>query len=320
MPVKHHHHSSQNAPQLNKLAAAQQGGSRGAQLWGVMFNGTMNTIYQTTPGGSWSQWQGSDWAGPGFPKQTYELGAAQQSNGCVQFWGLDTNLQLWTTGQKSAGGDWTPWEGPNWNNTPKGMKRVTACRQGSLKGLTLWGISADLSVSSCSQPTVGGKWSGWQAWQPTPQKSQFIEIVAAEQDNHARLWALDTNRQLWCCWQTTAGGSWTNWNGPNFQGAPNLANITACQQGGTRGSQIWGITEDYKLISNFEITPGSGKWNGWSTSSWMNAPDVYELTAAQQNNGCIVFFALSCQQELISISQTSPGGDWGPWSKMALPK
>jgi hypothetical protein len=46
----------------------------------------------------------------------------------------------------------------------------------------------------------------------------------------------------------------------------------------------------------------------------MNAPQVYELTAAEQNNGCIEFRALTLHQELISISQTLPGGDWGDWS------
>ena len=46
----------------------------------------------------------------------------------------------------------------------------------------------------------------------------------------------------------------------------------------------------------------------------MNAPPVYHITAAQQNNGCIEFWALTLNQELISISQTSPGGDWGGWS------
>ena len=199
----------QNAPQLYKLAAAQQGGSRGAQLWGVLVNGTVNTIYQTTPGGSWSQWMGNDWAGPGFPKQTYELAAAQQNNGCVQFWGLDSNLELWTTSQSSPGGDWVAWSGPNWNNAPKGMKRLAACRQGGTRGTQLWGITEELSLVTCYQLTPGGKWSDWQSWAATPEKSQFVEITAAEQNGHAQLWALDTKGQLWACWQTRLGEGWT---------------------------------------------------------------------------------------------------------------
>src|SRR5689334_9001764 len=96
----------QNAPTLNKLTASQQGGSRGAQLWGVQYDGTLNTIYQETPGGSWSQWLGSDWAGGGYPEQVYELAAAEQNNGCVQFWGLDMGLRLWSNKQSSPGGNW----------------------------------------------------------------------------------------------------------------------------------------------------------------------------------------------------------------------
>jgi hypothetical protein len=303
----------QNAPQLNLLAAAQQGGARGAQLWGLEVNDSMNTIFQITPGGSWSDWRGNDWAGPGFPKQTLELAAAQLINGCVQFWALDGNLELWTTSQISPGGEWGPWSGPNWNNTPKGMRRLASCRQDSVRGLQLWGISEDYLLVNCNQQTAGGKWSAWQNWPATPAKSQFTEIAAAEQDGHGQLWALDTNRKLWATWQTTRGGSWTPWHGPNWEGAPGLTNITACQQGGSRGSQVWGITEDNILISNFQITPGD-KWNGWSTGSWMKAPQVYELTAAEQNNGCIRFWALTLRQELISISQTSPGGEWGDWS------
>jgi hypothetical protein len=86
----------QNTPQLNKLAASQQGGNRGAQLWGVQFNGTVNTIYQITPGGSWSQWMGNDWAGPGFPNRSMSW---QQHN---------------RTTNACSSGDWTR----TWNSGP----------------------------------------------------------------------------------------------------------------------------------------------------------------------------------------------------------
>ena len=71
----------ENAPTLNKLTASQQGGNPGAQLWGVDYKGTVHTIYQTTPGGEWSKWLGPDWAGPGYPKQVYELAASQVKEG-----------------------------------------------------------------------------------------------------------------------------------------------------------------------------------------------------------------------------------------------
>ena len=66
----------QNAPTLNKLTASQQGGNRGAQLWGVDFKGTLHTIYQKTPGGGWSQWLGPTWAGPRFSARCLEKSCA----------------------------------------------------------------------------------------------------------------------------------------------------------------------------------------------------------------------------------------------------
>lgn len=307
--------SWQNSPALSKLTASQQGGPRGAQLWGADFKGTLNTIYQVSPGGGWSQWMGPTWnAQPGNPSQVYEIAAAQQNDGRVELWALDMTLQLWTTGQTSPGGDWGAWSGANWNNAPQGMKRIAASQQGGSRGAQLWGITEDYSLVTCYQLTPGGDWSGWEGWAATPENSEWIEITAAQQnDGRVQLWAIDTKRQLWSCWQTSPGGNWTAWSGPNWDGAPTLSNIAACQQGGPRGAQLWGITEDYTLISDYQVSPG-GNWSGWSNSSFFNVPPVYELTAAQQNNGCVQLWAITTNQVLTSISQTSPGGDWGGWS------
>lgn len=306
--------SWQNAPKLNKLTASQQGGNRGAQLWGTQVNGKLNTIYQVTPGGGWSQWLGPDWAWSNYPPQVYELAAAQQNDGRVQFWGLDMRLQLWTTWQQSPGGNWAVWEGPNWNNAQQGMKRIAASQQGGTRGAQLWGITEDYALVTCYQITAGGNWSGWQGWGPTPEGSQFIEVTAAQQnDGRVQLWALDTYRQLWSCWQTSPGGDWTGWSGPNWDGAPRLSNIAACQQGGSRGAQLWGITENYTLITDYQVSPGGG-WSGWSSDSFFGCGPCFELTAAQQNNGCVQLWAVLLSQDLTSISQLSPGGNWGSWS------
>ncbi len=45
--------SCENAPSLTVITASQQGGTRGAQLWGAEDNGTLHTIFQETPGGGW---------------------------------------------------------------------------------------------------------------------------------------------------------------------------------------------------------------------------------------------------------------------------
>src|SRR5215208_2630404 len=106
----------QNAPALNKLAATQLIDKNGAQIWGVDYRGRLHTSYQMTPGGEWSKWLGSDWAGAGYPKQVYELAAAQQHEGQAQLWVLDMKRQLWTIKQDKQG-NWSKWQN-DWNKPP----------------------------------------------------------------------------------------------------------------------------------------------------------------------------------------------------------
>ena len=89
--------SWQNAPNLKKLTSAQQGGNRGAQIWGVDVKGKLHTSYQTSPGGSWSDWGGTGWADPKEPKGIYELAAGQnQPDGRVYFWAIDMKRRRWS--------------------------------------------------------------------------------------------------------------------------------------------------------------------------------------------------------------------------------
>ncbi len=88
------------------IAAVSQGGSRGAQVWGVDEKGALWSCYQQSSGNDWSGWLGPNWAdAPTFMRIT----AAQLDSGPVQFWGIDTNLSLWSIMQQSPGGDWGPW-------------------------------------------------------------------------------------------------------------------------------------------------------------------------------------------------------------------
>ena len=94
------------APQLQSIAASQQGGTRGAQLWGTDENNALWSIYQVSPGGGWSAWDGPNWLGATTLTQ---LAACQQNDGRVELWGIDMNLAVKTIWQTSPGGDWSGW-------------------------------------------------------------------------------------------------------------------------------------------------------------------------------------------------------------------
>jgi len=68
-----------------------------------------------------------------------------------------------------------------------------------------------------------------------------------------------------------------------------------------------------KLRPEDQVSPG-GNWSAWSTGNWWNGPLAYELTVAQQNNGCVQLWAITLDGVLTSVAQLSPGGNWDNWS------
>ncbi|HWS53303.1 MAG TPA: hypothetical protein VN228_04230 [Pyrinomonadaceae bacterium] len=302
-----------NAPRLNKLTASQQGGSRGAQLWGVDIKGKLYTCYQYSPGGSWSGWAGEGWSDPNEPKGVYELAASQTGDGTVLFWALDLRYHLWARQQTSAGGNWGPWRKDF--QAPPGqtkLRKIAASAAGGGQGSHLFGITDNGLLTHVNSSAPGIAWGAWADFPATPEKSRFIEVTACRQGDHrAAVWALDEKRQLWGAGQETVGGKWGPWVGPNWLGAPKLRNIAAVE--GMNGAIIVGQDEDYEVTSNFQQGPGSNSWRGWSTPQGFD-PRSYELTAAGQNNRVAQLWAITLGGKLTTVTQKE-NNHWNPdWS------
>jgi hypothetical protein len=297
-----------NAPPLSQIAASQQGGTRGAQVWGVTQDYTLITNFQVTPGGTWSGWSPMG-SGP-VQAGVLQAAAAQQNNGCVQLWVTDTQEQLWTIGQTSPGGDWDGWSGPNWNGAPK-LQQLAACQQGGSRGAQFWAFDGKDRLSSCYQETPGGNWSGWITdWD---HRIGIIDIAAAQQnDGRVQVWVLDQKMTLWSQWQTSPGGDWTPW-AASWNNPPKLQSLAASQQGGSRGAQLWGIDENNAVWSCYQVTPG-GNWSAWSGPGFAGSVPMVQLAAAQQNNGCVQLWGIDMNLSVKTMSQTAPGGDWNGWT------
>ena len=307
--------SWQNAPKLEKLTASQQAGNRGAQLWGVDIKGKLYTIYQTSPGGSWSDWGGKGWADPKEPKAIYELAAGQnQPDGRVFFWALDMKRKMWARWQTSPGGSWSPWQ-ENFNSLPGANrpKKIAAVRAGGGQGQILFAITENGYLSYSYSYLPAGNWGAWADFPQTPEKSRFIEVTGCEQgDGRSAVWALDEKRQLWGAGQESPGGKWGPWTGPNWLRAPKLRNIAAVE--GKNGAIIVGQNEDYRFTSNFQRGAGQNSWRGWSTPGQDFSPPSYELTAAGQNNGVAQIWAITLGGKLTTCIQKE-NHHWNPdWS------
>lgn len=89
------------------IAASEQNGARGVEIWAIGKSGQIWTLYQLTAGGPWSQWEGAGFKGQSVTMR--KIAAALQNTGNVLVWGVDNTDQLWRIEQGSPGGDWGGW-------------------------------------------------------------------------------------------------------------------------------------------------------------------------------------------------------------------
>ncbi len=208
---------------LSFIAAAEQKGNRGVELWAVDARGAVWTIYQLTPGGAWSSWEG-----PGFKNQPGPLAqfvAAGQNTGSVYGFGIDGAGAVRGIPQGSPGGDWGGWTGANMAGQPANtpMTAAAASMQSGNRGVELWTIDNQGRIWTLYQLTPGGAWSSWEGpgfkGQPVPMKA----LAAAQQGNGCCLvFTLDANNQIWVCPQGSPGGDWGAWHPAAGQRLPPL--------------------------------------------------------------------------------------------------
>lgn len=104
------------------------------------------------------------WAGPSVsnaPRKFHELAACVQGRTrTYQLFAIDEQHQLWAT-SVDAGGNWAPWQGPNWNDASDGCLAVAAAQASGESSAQVWIATADQGLSSAQQISTTGAWGDW---------------------------------------------------------------------------------------------------------------------------------------------------------------
>ncbi len=110
---------------------------------------------------------------------------------------------------------------------------------------------------------------------------------------------------------TKEGGDWlARWSGPNWLKAPKVRQLAAVEMGNQRGASIWALTDDYKVIYNYQTSPGTNSWWGWSPGDFEDKLTGYEITACGQNNGLARVWVVSLSQMLTTQGMDASSKDW----------
>jgi hypothetical protein len=169
-------------------------------VFGVDADGGLETVWQTSPGGSWTP-------GGASLNATVEgrVSVVFTWSGGMSIMARDPNGVVETSWQNSLGGPWQPW-------TPLGETLTSDPVQivGANGGLSVFGRDSSGEAVTAWQTAAGGPWSatGWAGLngsitgRPTAVLSNTGGIV---------LYARDSNNNVETLWQTSPGGAWQGW-------------------------------------------------------------------------------------------------------------
>jgi len=306
---------------IQAMAAGTQTGKYGACLFTLDERGSLSFTTQETPGGFWQVWQGPSFGGQ--PKPGTRIACAGQNNGCLMLVMLDLEGMTWTMPQKHPSGGWDDhWQGPGIGAQKSGWSAITAGEQSGPRGIQLMATDDTGQVWGCYQMNPGADWSGWGgniAVLSGGQKFDAGEIVLSGQNDGMLMLIAESGGEVAALPQVQAGGSWGAWTALGLGGqAEPVKGICACQQGGSRGLQLWGLDGNGKVQTLCQATPG-GASDPWQTFLDTQPEPFVLIAAADQNNGCTAFFGVGEKGDLWEVGQTAPGGGWGKWKTMTPP-
>lgn len=300
-----------------QMAAATQSSGLGVCIMSLDDDGMLWCTTQQSAGGPWNPAQGPKYGGQQVPGSQVAL--ADQGNGLLMLAMLDTQGKTWTLAQTAPGvwaSDWTP--------PPIGSQIISfssiAAATSYTYGLMLMAADDMGQIWTCYQLSPGGEWSGWISLGAGTQPFGAYELALADQNNDQLMLIAEGGGALAACPEISTGASWGPWSAANLNNQPvPLSGICACQQGGPRGMQLWGLdtTTDAagQVWTLFQDTAG-GQWDPWQGPGFASQPEAFvEIAAVLQNNGCSLLIGVGEEGNPWMIAQTAPGGDWGAWSQ-----
>lgn len=302
---------------FQQMTVASQESGWGLCLMSLDGDGLLWCTTQDGTGGTWNAPQGPKFNGQ--PTGGTAIAMANQGNGLLLLAMLDSDGMCWTLAQTGPNAWEQGWTQPPIGSQIIGFSSLTAATSYSY-GVMLMATDNEGQIWMCFQLTPGGTWGGWVALGAGNQPFVANELALADQNNNQLILIAEGDGQLAACPEISTGATWGPWGPANVNNQPlPLNGICASQQGGTRGMQLWGLDTSQSFAGPvwtlFQDTAG-GQWDPWQGPGFASQPENFvEIAAALQDDGICTLIGVGEDGNPWVISQTSQGGDWGPWTQ-----
>ncbi|HET7012474.1 MAG TPA: C1 family peptidase [Streptosporangiaceae bacterium] len=262
--------------------------------------GTIATIWQNSPSGSWAGWAGLDGATTTIASKPVVI---NNSAGGVDLFARGTDGALWHTTQSAPGTSWPALT--SLGSTITGQPAVASNADGRLE---VFARGSDGALWHISQTAPGG---GWSAWASLGNLLGGDPIVGRNADGRLEVFARGTDSALWHIYQNTPGSSsWSGWGSLAGQ----LLGRPAIATNADGRLELFAIYGDRAVWHNYQVAPNSG-WSGWGSLGGVAASDPSVLANA---DGRLEIFVRGTDGAIYHDYQTAPNGGWSGWSSLGI--
>lgn len=254
-------------------------------------------VWQTSPGGSWSQWQSlGGWAD--------QLSVTRNGDGRLELFVRGSDQALYHKWQLTPGNfGWSGWSslGGGVLSMPSGQNAIAAAQ--NLDGhLEVFVIGTDHALHHKWQTCPGCGWSDWD------HQGGWADQIAVSRNNDGRLevFVRGSDQAMHHKFQTAPNGpGLSDW----YHRGGTIDQIAVTQN-------IYGELEafvvgtDHAIWHNWQTSPNTAKWNGWvSLGGWLDS-----IYASQNLDGRLEIFARGGDGALWHDWQLSGMTGWSGWN------
>ena len=281
--------------------------------------------WQTSPGGSWSNW--SSLGGRlGSPPTV-----ATSADGRLELFAVGDSYNLYHSWQTSLGGSWSNWSSLG---SPKSFPSqeiypVPALAHNFDGRLGLFLAEPDGNLYHIWQTSPNGSWSNWGSLGQAPSISLgWTPVLVLSDDGRLELfilgWGGGPSSPATLCQisQTSPNGNWSGWLTHGQLPFTPISDLALARNVDGR-LELFILGADNNLYHSWQTSPG-GSWSQWlSFGSPASTTLSRNPMLATIPGGSLEIF-VSGQGEvsaragsLYHIWQTSPGGNWSTWDSLA---
>jgi hypothetical protein len=304
---------------VRAIAAASDGGGRGACLFVLDENGSLSFTAQEEPGGYWRMWEGPSFGGQ--PAAGSALACAGQNvDGRLILAMLDEGGKAWALSQDKEGGGWRGWDGPGLGSQSAPWKAIAAGQLSGPRGVALMAADAQGQVWICYQMNPGADWSGWSSGLAARSGGQGFAAdslaMASQGNGQLILFALSGGKVA--ALPQTPDQLWGAWSPLGLAGQPSeFTALAACTES-KGGARLFALDPAGKVWSLAQAGPG-GAWGAWTGPLFDDQPEPFaSLAAAGQNDGRLALVGAGAGGSLWTVGEDGSGG-WHIWRQLPAP-